>query len=302
MFDCLLVGGGPAGMAAAIYLARQKLKIAMFTGHLGGQAVWSADVENYLGLHQLTGVQLVQRFQKHLEDYKQVIDIHENEKASSVERIPGGFKLTTPKGTYEGKSLLIVSGAMHRTLNVPGEKELMGKGVTYCATCDVPLYKDKTVYVIGGGNSAMDAALFATKYSKEVHLLTLNEELTGDLMLKKSCSANKVLKIHTKAKTLRFEGTGKLERIVFEEGGEERVMPADAAFIEIGLTPTSGFIDFVKKNSWQEIIVDKHNATDVEGVFAAGDVTDVTEKQISVAVGEGSKAALSVIKYLMTTA
>jgi alkyl hydroperoxide reductase subunit F len=147
----------------------------------------------------------------------------------------------------------------------------------------------------------MDAALFAAKYSKEVHLFTLNEDLQGDLMMIKSCFANKKIKIHTQAKTIRFEGRGKLESIVFEEKGEMHTMPADAAFIEIGLTPTSGFIDFVEKNKWQEIVVDKHNATNVDGVFAAGDVTDVTEKQIAVAVGEGSKAALSVIKYLMTT-
>lgn len=289
-------------MAAAIYLARQKLKIVMFTGKLGGQVVWSSDVENYLGLHQLTGVQLVQRFQKHLEDYAKVIEIRENEKVVSTEKVPGGFQVTTPKGSYQGKTLLIATGATHRMLNVPGEKELNGNGVTYCATCDVPFYKDKTVYVIGGGNSAMDAALFAAKYSKEVHLLTINEALQGDLMMIKSCMANKKIRVHTQARTVRFEGRGRLEHIVFEERGEMHTMPTDAAFIEIGLKPTSEFIDFVEKNTWQEIVVDKHNATNVEGVFAAGDVTDVTEKQIAVAVGEGSKAALSVIKYLMTVA
>ncbi len=302
MYDVLLVGGGPAGMAAAIYLARQKLKVVMFAGDLGGQVVWSSDIENYLGLHQLTGVQLVQRFQKHLEDYKQVIDVHENEKVTLVERVPGGFKATTPKGSYEGKSVLITTGATHRSLNVPGEKELSGNGVTYCATCDAPLFKDKIAYVIGGGNSAMDAALFAAKYSREVHLMTVNEELNGDITLKKSCLTHALVKVHTKVKILRFEGKNKLERIAYEEGGEEIVKPADAAFIEIGLTPIKIFINFVQKNDKQEIIVDKRNATDVEGVFAAGDVTDVTEKQIAVAVGEGSKAALSVIKYLMTKA
>lgn len=288
-------------MAAAIYLARQKLKIVMFTGKLGGQVVWSSDVENYLGLHQLTGVQLVQRFQKHLEDYRQVIEIRENEKVVSIERVSGGFQATTSKGSEQGKALLIASGAMHRMLNVPGEKELTSKGVTYCATCDAPLYKDKVVYVIGGGNSAMDAALFASKYSREVHLLTINEELQGDLMMRKACLANPKIVIHTESKTVRFEGRDQLEFITYQERGEEHRARADGAFVEIGLTPTSGFIDFVAKNQWQEIIVDKHNATNVEGVFAAGDVTDVTEKQISVAVGEGSKAALSVIKYLMTT-
>ncbi|KAA0205622.1 FAD-binding protein [Candidatus Uhrbacteria bacterium] len=300
MYDVLLIGGGPAGLSAAIYLARQKLKVAMFAGEIGGQVAWSSDIENYLGLHQLTGVQLVQRFQKHLDDYRQVLDIHENEKVKKVERVNGGFRAVTEKGSYEGRALLIATGSEHRKLNVPGEKELHNRGVTYCATCDAPLFKDKVVYVIGGGNSAMDAALFVEKYAKEVAVLTVNPELKGDEVMKKSILSNPRISVIANAKTLRFEGEGRLEHIVYETPGGEQSDPADGAFVEIGLVPNSEFIDFVEKNKWQEIVVDKRNATNVEGVFAAGDVTDVTEKQIAVSVGEGSKAALSLIKYLQT--
>jgi alkyl hydroperoxide reductase subunit F len=298
MVDVILVGGGPAGMAAAIYFARQKLKVAMFAGELGGQVVWSADVENYLGLHQLTGVQMVQRFQKHLDDYKEVLDLRENDKVAKLERIEGGFRATGANGSAEGRAVLIVSGAKHRELGVPGEKELSGRGVTYCATCDAPLFKDKVVYVIGGGNSAMDAALFASKYASETHIVAINPELMGDVSLKKACMDNARIKIHTETKTVRFEGKDKLERIVFSgKEGEWNAM-ADGAFIEVGLVPNAEFVDFVGKDQRGQIIVDKLNATNVEGVYAAGDVTDVTEKQIAVAVGEGSKAALSVIRYL----
>ncbi|HVM91069.1 MAG TPA: FAD-dependent oxidoreductase [Verrucomicrobiae bacterium] len=300
MEDVILIGGGPAGMAAAIYLARQKLKVTMFAGELGGQAIWSADVENYLGLHQLTGIQLVQRFQKHLDDYKKDIDIRENDKVMKLERIDGGFRATGEKSAVEGRSVLIASGAKHRELGVPGEKELDGNGVTYCATCDAPLFKDKIAFVIGGGNSAMDAALFVAKYAKETHIVAISPELSGDVSLKKACMESEHIKIHTETKTLRFEGKGKLERIVFSGKDGEWTANADGAFIEIGLVPNAEFVDFVGKDTRGQIIVDKLNATNVEGVFAAGDVTDVTEKQIAVAVGEGSKAALSIIKYLQT--
>lgn len=288
-------------MAAAIYLARQKIKTVMLSGDFGGQAIWSSDVENYLGLHQLTGVQLVQRFVKHLEDYRKDIDIHENERVGTLERIEGGFRAITDKGSYEGKTVLIVSGATHRKLNVRGEKEFDGKGVTYCATCDAPLFKDKKVYVIGGGNSAMDAALFVAKYAREVHMVSVNHELAGDAMLMKLCKENPLISIHVDTKTLGFEGRGMLERILLSDADGERTDFTDGAFIEIGLVPNSGFVDFVGKDKGGQIIVDKFNATNVTGVYAAGDVTDITEKQIAIAVGEGSKAALSVIRYLQTS-
>ncbi|MCC7522823.1 NAD(P)/FAD-dependent oxidoreductase [Candidatus Uhrbacteria bacterium] len=301
MFDVVIVGGGPAGMAAAVYLARQKLSFAMFSGVLGGQAIWSSDVENYLGVHHVSGIQLVELFQKHLDDYKKAMDLHEDELVTSITRGQGSFIIETAKGAYHSKTVLITTGSDHRKLNIPGEDTYFMKGVTYCATCDAPLFAGKRVFVIGGGNSAMDAALFLEKYTKDVHLVTVNAELSGDAVLKRKCETSPSIKVLPNTKTVRFEGKDMLENIVLMKDGKEFIEPADGVFIEIGLIPQSGFIDFVQKDKREQIIIDKHGRTSVEGIWSAGDVTDVTEKQISVAVGEGSKAAIDIIRYLQSS-
>jgi len=299
MYDCIIVGGGPAGMAAAIYLARQQLHFAMFTGEIGGQIVYSSDVENYLGLPDLSGIELVQKFQAHLEHYQDQFELHENEKVSEITRLEKGFGVKTATGVYKTKTILITTGSKHRKLNIPGEKELERKGVTYCATCDAPLFRDKDVAIVGGGNSAMDAALFAEKYSSKIHLININEQLMGDDVMKAKVTASEKILIHNQHKTLRIEGKDHVEAIVItSEGGKEERLPVEGVFIEIGLVPVADFIDFVKKDRRKQIVIDKLNLTNVEGVYAAGDVTDVSEKQIAVSVGEGSKAALSIIKYL----
>lgn len=298
MFDVAIVGGGPAGMAAAVYLARQKLSFAMFSGVLGGQAIWSSDVENYLGVHHVSGIQLVELFTKHLDDYKKAMELHEDENVTKISRGEGSFIIETAMGVYHAKTILIATGSDHRTLDVPGEDTYFMKGITYCATCDAPLFAGKRVFVIGGGNSAMDAALFLEKYTKDVQLVTINVELNGDAVLKRKCETSPAIKIHSNTKVVRFEGGAMLERIVLSKNGKESIEQADGAFIEIGLIPQSGFIDFVEKDNREQIVIDKHGRTSVEGIWAAGDVTDVTEKQISVAVGEGSKAAIDIIKFL----
>lgn len=299
MFDAIIIGGGPAGMAAAVYLARQKLSFAMFSGMLGGQAIWSSDVENYLGVHEVSGIKLVEMFQKHLEDYKKAFELHEGEKVKKITRGEGAFIIETDKGAYHSKTVLIASGSDHRKLDVPGENEFEMKGITYCATCDAPLFAGKKVFVIGGGNSAMDAALFLTKYSPEIHIVTVNADLAGDANLVSKCKTSPAIKVHTATKTERFEGGKMLEQIVLSKDGKETTEKAEGAFIEIGLMPQSGFVDFVEKDKSGQIVVDKRNRTNVEGIWAAGDVTDVMQKQIAVAVGEGSKAALDLIQYLV---
>ncbi|MSR84994.1 FAD-binding protein [Candidatus Uhrbacteria bacterium] len=301
MFDCVIVGGGPAGLAAAVYLARQKLSFIIVTGDVGGQALWSDDVENYLGFHLMNGIELVNQFKKHLEDYKDYFALKEGEEASKIEKMEGGFRVATPQGLYETKTVLIATGTKHRVLGVPGEKELYGKGVTYCANCDSPLYKDKTVYVIGGGNSAMDAALFVEKYATRVVMVSVNAELQGDAVMKAKIAQSKKINVYLSTKTTKVMGSLIVTGIgLMGPDGKEYEEKTDGVFIEIGLAPVTGFIDFVAKDTHQQIIVDKMTATNVEGVWAAGDVTDVTEKQISVAVGEGSKGALAIIKYLQT--
>lgn len=299
MFDVIIIGGGPAGLAAAVYFARQKLHFLILTVDVGGQTLLSTDVEDYLGFHLLNGVELVEKFRAHLEDYREQYELHEGEPVLTVERIVDGYRVTTAKGRYDAKTLLVTTGTKHRQLNVPGEKTLYGKGVTYCATCDAPLFKGKKVFVIGGGNSAMDAALFVAKYTDDVTIVTINKELMGDAIMKSKVFENPKIKVYAETKTTRILGEGLVTGIgLAGTDGVEHVERAEGIFIEVGLVPASQFIDLVEKDKWGQIVVDKTNKTSAPGIFAAGDVTDVTQKQIAVAVGEGSKAALELITYV----
>lgn len=300
MRDCVVIGGGPAALAAAVYLARQKVQFTMIAKDIGGMALWSSDVENYLGFHMMSGIELVNQFKKHLEDYKDSFTLKEGAIAKSVEQMPGGFRVTTEKEEAEdAKTLLIATGELPRKLNVPGEKEFYGKGVTYCATCDAPLFAGKDVTVIGGGNSAMDAALFLEKYAAHINMVVLSGALQGDAVMKRRCESSGKITIIANAKTTGFKGSQFLEQVEIEEkNGQKKMLPAQGAFIEIGLVPSSQFVDIVKKNKNGEIIIDIENKTSVDGIWAAGDVTTIPSKQIAVAVGEGSKAALQIISWL----
>ncbi len=301
MYDVIIIGGGPAGLAAAVYFARQKLSFALLSGITGGQTLWSSDVENYLGFHLLNGQELSERFKKHLEDYRDAFTFREGEFVQAIEKKDGGFRVVTDQGSYEARTLLIATGTKHRELGIPGEKEFAGKGVTYCATCDAPLFRDKIVHIVGGGNSAMDAALFAEKYASKVVIVTVNEELKGDDVLRSKVGESKKIATVVSTKTKKIVGEAFVTGVgLAGADGKERIEKTDGVFIEIGLIPVADFVDFVGKDRRGQIVVDKTNATDVEGIWAAGDVTDVTEKQIAVAVGEGSKAALSIIRYLQS--
>ncbi len=301
-YDVIILGAGPAGLAAAVYLARQKLKFVILTGDVGGQTLLSADVEDYLGFHLLNGMELVEKFRQHLADYQDQFELREQEPVTKIEKMNSGFRVATSKGSYDAKTLLIATGTKHRELQVPGEKEYYGRGVTYCATCDAPLFKDKKVVVIGGGNSAMDAALFLEKYTDNITIIALNKELTGDAVMKLKILTSARIRINAETRTTKIIGTRFVTGIsVSGPDRKERIEPCEGVFIEIGLIPVSQFIDLVEKNAGGEIVTDKRNRTSVAGIFAAGDVTDVTEKQISIAVGEGSKAALEIIKYLQNS-
>jgi alkyl hydroperoxide reductase subunit F len=300
MQDCLIIGGGPAGLAAAVYLARQKITFTIVAKDVGGMALWSSDVENYLGFHLVSGLDLVKQFRKHLEDYKDAFTLQEGDLVKSVEQVPGGFRVVTEKGvTLEARTLLIATGEVPRKLNVPGEKEFYGKGVTYCATCDAPLFGGKDVIVVGGGNSAMDAALFLEKYAAHVTIITVNEALAGEAELKRRCETSEKMTVLTNTTVTAIQGSQFVEGIeMVGKDGQPDALPAQGVFIEIGLVPSSQFISMVKKNKNGEIIIDLENKTSIPGIWAAGDVTTVPSKQVAVAVGEGSKAALQIIAWL----
>lgn len=301
MHDCIVIGGGPAGMAASVYLARQKINFLLLAGNLGGQTIWSSQIENYLGFHLLDGPEMVKKFQEHLNDYKEDFEMKKGEFAQTVKKIDQGFKVITDKDEYEANTILVATGTKHRELSVPGEQKFKNKGITYCATCDAPLFKDKQTYVVGGGNTAMEAALFLVKYTDKVTILSINPELEGERALIDKVKVEPNIRFVGQAKTVAITGDEMVNGITYKDAHDKEIHEsAQGIFIEIGLEPITDFINIVEKNKWNEIEIDKSNATSEDGVWAAGDCTDVTEKQIAVAVGEGSKASLQIIKYLQS--
>ncbi len=300
MYDCLIIGGGPAGISAAIYLARKKMSIVLLTTDFSGQTAKSSSIENYLGFSKISGPELSAKFQEHLDSLKIENKIG---KVESLEKNDQGFEVKISNGIMQARSVIIASGKMPRKLGVPGEKEFEGKGVSYCAICDGPLFKDKTVVVIGGGNSALDAAVGVEKYAKKVYIVNISPEIQGDEVLREKFSKSAKTESINNAKTTEILGEQFVKGLKYEDQKSKEIkeLACDGIFIEIGWTPSTDFLDGkVKLNNLKEIEVDKNNQTDTQGIFAAGDVTNVLYKQIVIAAGEGANAALSTWKYLIT--
>jgi len=299
IYDLIIVGAGPAGITAAIYAARQKINFLLVSIDLGGQMVWSSEVDNYPGIPDVSGIEMVQRFQKHIKDYN--INVTQEE-VFKVGKKGNSCFVKTKKGLYESKSILIASGKKPRKLNVPGEEKFLGKGVNYCATCHAPLYKDKIVAVAGGGNSGLEGALFLSKYAKKIYLIEAMEKLRGESYLKDKILKEKKIEILLGAKIKEVKGNKEVNLLVYEKQGEKEIK-IDGIFVEVGLISKADFTD-VQKNRWGEIMLfrstktHEENMTSVPGIFAAGDVTDVPAKQIIAAAGEGCKAALASFDYI----
>ncbi|MFQ5717372.1 MAG: NAD(P)/FAD-dependent oxidoreductase [Nitrospinales bacterium] len=297
--DVIIIGTGPAGMTAAVYCARKKLETLIIGQQLGGQAALSGAMENYLGFHLITGAQLIEKFHEHLEDFKEVTHRHGVE-VTDIKKHKSGFRVTTKDGQHHfGKTVIVASGKIPRKLNVPGEDKYKNLGVTYCATCDAPLFPKKDVAVIGGGNSALDATLQLIKIAKKIYLINITEALGGDAVMREKVEKSKKVEILNNTKTLEILGDKFVTGIKVETEGQEKTLPVSGVFIEIGSIPSVGFIkDLVELNERNEIVIDRRNMTSVPGIFAAGDVTDVLEKQVIVAAGEGAKAAIHASEYL----
>jgi thioredoxin-disulfide reductase len=296
--ELIIVGGGPAGITAAIYAARMKRCVWMFYETLAGQATLTGSIRNYPGFAMTSGLDFAAKLGDHLNDY----DLQPRaEKVLEVSKAGGLFEVRTAKGLYRSKAVIIASGARHRTLGVPGEREYTGRGVAYCAICDAPFYKDKDVSVVGGGNSALTTALELEKYASKVYLVTLNDTMTGEQTLIDLVKSSPKIELLARSRAKGISGDGSVKALDVETQGAARRIAVQGVFVEVGYEANSGIID-AGKNDRGEIMVDEANRTSVEGAFAAGDVTDTRVKQIIVAAGEGAKAALSASEYLTRAA
>ncbi|MBU1006026.1 MAG: FAD-dependent oxidoreductase [Candidatus Omnitrophica bacterium] len=296
MLDLIIIGAGPAGITAAVYAARKKMNLLVITNDIGGQTAWSGDIENYTGYQFVSGPELVAKFEEHLRKYD--ITLKENEPVIELIKRGDVIFVKTDKGSYEAKAVIIASGKRSKELGVPGEKEFKNKGLTYCATCDGPLFAGKDVAVIGGGNSALDAALQLMKIAKSVYIVNVASGITGDAIMLEKLANNGNVSILNNSRVIAVSGKKFVNSIRINSGQEEKEVPVEGIFVEIGLIPNSGFVKDIKKNGLGEIEVDNYNRTGVPGIFAAGDVTDVPEKQIIIAAGEGAKATLGAFRYL----
>ncbi len=295
VFDVIIAGAGPAGITAAIYAARKKSTLLVITMDIGGQTLWSGDVENYTGYQLIPGSGLVKKFESHLRQFP--VNLRESEEIRSVEPAGNTFKATSDKSAYEARSVIIATGAKSRQLNVPGEERLKNRGVQYCAVCDAPLFPGKDVAVIGGGNSAIEAAVQLTRIASRVYIINNTPRTHGDQMLYESISSAGNAEFHNGTEVREIHGENFVDGITVEKKGRQSLIPVQGVFVEIGLVPNSGIIEKAQKNDKNEIIVNCVNETSMPGVFAAGDVTNVPEKQIIIAAGEGAKAALSACRY-----
>lgn len=302
-FDLIIIGAGPAGMTAGVYAARKKLKTLILTKDIGGQAAWSSDVENYLGFTMVTGADLVAKFERHLEEFKDDVTLHLlNGGVVRVARNDDEIEVTASDNQkFRARALIITSGKKPRELGVPGEKELLNRGVTYCAWCDGPLFKGKDVVIVGGGNSALDAALNVQKLVHEIYIVNVAKELTADPVMVEKVKAADNIRIINQVELKQIEGDKAVSgvKILDHDSGLEKDIPCQGVFIEVGYIPATDYLKgTIDLNDQGEIVIDAHNATSLAGVFAAGDVTTVAEKQIIIAAGEGAKAAIAAAQYL----
>ncbi|MFH1714811.1 MAG: FAD-dependent oxidoreductase [Elusimicrobiota bacterium] len=295
-YDLMIIGGGPAGITASIYAARRKMKFAVISENIGGQTLWTNNVENYTGYQFISGADIAKKFEEHIKQFG--INLL-SEKVISIEKKSDGIYIKTNKNEYISKTVLIASGRVPRLLNVPGEKEYANKGVAYCATCDGPLYADQDVAVIGGGNSALDAALQLLPIANKIYLIDTADALRADpVMTEKALSSAKV-EVINKAKVEKISGEKFVTGItISSDGGAKRDIAVQGIFIEIGSAPAVDFIKEIKKNESGELQVNCKCETSVEGIYSAGDATSVPGKQIIVACGEGAKAVIAIFEYL----
>jgi NADH-dependent peroxiredoxin subunit F len=300
LYDALVLGAGPAGICAAIYLVRKGFATAVVAQSLGGQVAWTAGIENYLGYRLIAGSALVERFREQVAEFPP--DLGLGLEVSGVERRPDRFAVRAAGAEYGARTIVVATGKRPRLLGVPGEQQLLGRGVSTCAICDAPLYRGRVVGVVGGGNSGLEAALDLAKIASRVVVFQELDRLSADaLLVRRARTLPQIeLRLGTAVTEILGEDRVRAVRVRGRDGGAPEEIALDGVFVEIGLAPNSELVrGLAPLNARGEIEVDCACRTAVPGLFAAGDVTNVPYKQIIVAAGEGAKAALSAAAYLL---
>ena len=302
-FDVLVIGGGPAGASSAIYTIRKGLKTGIVADRFGGQVVDTLGIENFVSVQATEGPKLVKQLEEHVKSYP--VDVMHNQRAKKITR-EGEDKhitVTLENGAeLHSKTVILSTGARWRQLGVPGEKEYNGKGVAYCPHCDGPLFIGKPVAVVGGGNSGVEAAIDLANIVDHVTVIEYGEELKADAVLVNRLISLDNVTVITNAETKEIKGKEKVTGLTYvDRDTEERhTLDVDGVFVQIGLVPNTDWLEgTVALTKWGEIEIDKHNATSMPGVFAAGDCTDIPYKQIIIAMGEGANAGLGAFDYLI---
>ncbi len=306
VYDLIIIGGGPAAMSAAVYAARRKLKTAILAKEFGGQMNEGYVIENYLGPYGTPGPALVKKFVWHLNIFKKELDIKEGERVQQISGCDQIVKnVKTDKNEYEAKTIIIATGKSDKKLDIPGAKEFEGKGITYCATCDAPMFKDKTVAVVGAGDSGIDTVHQLLDYASKIYWLNKYAEVRGEnKALGEELTKNAKVEYLPNCIPDEIKGEKFVKSLIYAnvQNNQKSEIEIEGIFIEIGATPKVDFINgCLKINDWNEIEINHQTgATSVPGIFAAGDVADTKYKQISIAVGQGAIAALSAADYLKT--
>lgn len=300
IYDLIIVGGGPAGITAGIYVARKKIKTLLITKNFIGQAGEAFWVENYPGFERISGIALMQKFKNHLKKFE--IKIKERG-VKKVRKVKEKFIVQTEKKeNFLSKTVILASGRDPRPLEVPGEKELIGRGVSYCPTCDMPFFKNKILAIIGGGNSGFNAAVEAVKYGNRVYILEFSSRVAAEEITQERAKKTKKIKVILNAKVKKILGKNIVQGLIYEDqiSKRDKTLNVQGIFIMIGEIPATDYIrGLVGFNEKDEIIVNPRTLeTKTKGLFACGDVTNVLGGQIVIAAGQGAIVALSVSNYL----
>lgn len=294
MYDVLILGGGPAGCSAAVYAARKQLKTAIITENFGGQSIVSEGIENWIGEQNIPGAELAKRLEAHVRKYdSDTFDIIEHERIEKLDsNNDGSFTITTNKNTYLGKTVLITTGSHRRKLDVPGADEYEHKGITYCASCDGPFFKDKDVVVIGGGNAAFESAAQLLAYTKSVTLLQRGDSYRADAVTVEKVLSHPNMTGLTGVTVKEVRGSTMVEGIIYEHNGETIDQDTGGIFVEIGAEPTTGYAkDVVDLTPHGQVVTDpRTQRTSCLGVWSAGDCTDGLYHQNNIAAGDAVKA------------